>query len=322
MTYSPSSGGELTVLNSLPAAIRTLSWEEAVDAYLLTAIDSENTRRAYLRHLCNAGAALAWSAPADISGEELAHFRAALLAAPLAHASKAQALSAVRAFFTWGRMMGIHTLASDLVEMVLKTPRGSTQSKFTVVTDREIVSLIGATGSARDRAILGLLLGAGLRVAECAALDVTDLREEQEGGMLIFVHEGQGRKDRMIPVRADVESLLRSYLAETKRYLGTEGPMFLAEDAGVRTRGSARLSARSVALIVKGCAAAAQITAKRVSPHALRHTYAVRCLRAGGNVVAVSKLLGHVSIATTQRYVDHLALSELRSAVPDLPLAG
>jgi integrase/recombinase XerD len=62
------------------------------------------------------------------------------------------------------------------------------------------------------------------------------------------------------------------------------------------------------------------INAKRVSPHTLRHSYALRCLRHGGNVVAVSKLLGHRSISTTQRYVDHLALRELRAAVPPLPL--
>jgi Phage integrase family len=59
--------------------------------------------------------------------------------------------------------------------------------------------------------------------------------------------------------------------------------------------------------------------AKAVSPHALRHTYALRCLRHGGDVVAVSKLLGHSSITPTQRYVDHLAVGELRATVPHLP---
>lgn len=62
------------------------------------------------------------------------------------------------------------------------------------------------------------------------------------------------------------------------------------------------------------------VTAKRITPHSLRHTYAIRCLRAGGNVVAVAKLLGDESISTTQRYVDHLATGELRAAVPALPL--
>jgi len=75
-----------------------------------------------------------------------------------------------------------------------------------------------------------------------------------------------------------------------------------------------------MAKLVRKRADAAGIAAKRISPHALRHTYAVRSLRQGGNVVAISRLLGHTSIATTQRYVNHLAVSELRAAVPELPL--
>ena len=66
--------------------------------------------------------------------------------------------------------------------------------------------------------------------------------------------------------------------------------------------------------------AAAGVDAKRISPHSLRHSFALRSLRAGANVVAVSKLLGHASVSTTQRYVDHLALAELRAAVPPLPV--
>jgi len=81
-----------------------------------------------------------------------------------------------------------------------------------------------------------------------------------------------------------------------------------------------RLSTRAVGDVVNRCTIAAGIDAKHVSPHALRHTFALRSLRSGGNVVAVSKLLGHASITATQRYVDHLALGELRAAVPDLPL--
>jgi integrase/recombinase XerD len=58
---------------------------------------------------------------------------------------------------------------------------------------------------------------------------------------------------------------------------------------------------------------------KAVSPHCFRHSFAVRALRHGGNVVSVSKLLGHASITTTQRYVDHLATTELLATVPPLP---
>lgn len=60
--------------------------------------------------------------------------------------------------------------------------------------------------------------------------------------------------------------------------------------------------------------------AKRSSPHSLRHTFALRSLRQKRDVIAVQKLLGHASVATTQRYLDHLGLAELRAAVPTLPL--
>ena len=70
---------------------------------------------------------------------------------------------------------------------------------------------------------------------------------------------------------------------------------------------------------MKSAARWAGIEAKVISPHTLRHTFAVRALRAGHDVEAVRRLLGHASIATTQRYVDHLELGELRAAVPPLP---
>jgi site-specific recombinase XerD len=81
-----------------------------------------------------------------------------------------------------------------------------------------------------------------------------------------------------------------------------------------------RLSTRAVGYLVRRALEKSGLTAKAISPHSLRHTYAIRALRAGGNVIAVQKLLGHASIATTQRYLDHLALGELRAAVPPLPL--
>lgn len=59
--------------------------------------------------------------------------------------------------------------------------------------------------------------------------------------------------------------------------------------------------------------------AKQISPHSLRHTFAIRALRFSGNAVTVSKLLGHASVATTQVYLNHLGLGELRAAVPHLP---
>jgi integrase/recombinase XerC len=179
-----------------------------------------------------------------------------------------------------------------------------------------MVSMVTAP---RDRALLGVLLGAGLRVSEVAAMDLDDILEDSDGEMLLHVRAGKGNKSRTVPVRSDVAGLMRTYLIETGRYMGGEGPLFLAWDPGAATRTSRRLSPRSIAYIVARVTEEAAIVAKRISPHALRHTYALRALRKSGNVVAVSKLLGHSQLSTTQRYVDHLETSELRLTVPHLP---
>lgn len=73
-------------------------------------------------------------------------------------------------------------------------------------------------------------------------------------------------------------------------------------------------------LVVRRTAHRAGIDANAVTPHARRHTLAIRALRDGADIVAVAKLLGHASVATTQRYLDHLETAELRTAIPHLPL--
>ena len=85
------------------------------------------------------------------------------------------------------------------------------------------------------------------------------------------------------------------------------------------TRGGDPLAARSIDTVVRRAAARAGITDPAVTPHVLRHTYAMRLLRAGADVMTVSRLLGHASIGTTQRYLDHLEIGDLRRAVLPLP---
>ena len=137
--------------------------------------------------------------------------------------------------------------------------------------------------------------------------------------MVIAVRHGKGRRDRQVPVQPEVSQLLLTYLTDTGRRLGDPGPLFRSHDRGSHVRERARLSTRAVGYLVGRTLEKASLAVKPISPHSLRHTYAIRALRAGGNVIAVQKLLGHASVATTQRYLDHLALSELRAAVPPLP---
>jgi integrase/recombinase XerD len=220
----------------------------------------------------------------------------------------------------WSRTLGAHRLSSDVIRTALKTPKAVVKRPYRTLGESDIAAVLTTASTARDRALLAVLLGAGLRAAEVVGLDVTDLHDDPEGGLVIAVRRGKGRKDRQVPVQFDVSRLLLAYLADTGRRLGDPGPLFRAHDRGAAERTRSRLSTRAIGYLVRRALERAGLAAKVISPHSLRHTYALRALRAGGNVIAVQKLLGHASVATTQRYLDHLALSELRAAVPPLPM--
>ena len=258
----------------------------------------------------------------ELTGEDLNDYKAMVIASGLAPASQSQSLSALRSFLLWAGSMGKHALPSQMISLALRTPKASVQVRYSVINEKEVAAIFLNAPSARERAILAVLLGGGLRVAEAANLRVSDIFEDMDGGVAIMVRQGKGNKDRVVPIGSEVDQLLRRYLVASGRYLGDEGPLFLASDRGAVGRNKVGLTTRTMSRLVREMAIAAGISAKRVTCHSLRHTYATRILRAGGNVVAVAKLLGHSSIVTTQRYVDHLAVSELRSAVPALPLAG
>ena len=98
--------------------------------------------------------------------------------------------------------------------------------------------------------------------------------------------------------------------------------MFLGADRAAASRADLRMSPRALGYLVQRYLALAGIEGKHISPHACRHTFALRALRGGSDLVAVSKLLGHAQVATTQVYLDHLAIEDLRPALPDLPLGG
>lgn len=336
---------DTAIVTTTPAALPQLaaaagtSWPVVLDAYLATAVDSDHTRRAYRRHVT---AALEWCGVptlAELTGSALAAYRAYVTSLSVAPASQAQALAALRSFLTWSRTMGAHALPGDVMQVALRTPRATVLRPYHVLSDAEIARVLGAADTPRDRALLAVLLGAGLRAAEVCSLDVRDVQEDGDGGTVLLVRQGKGRKDRSVPVQPDVARLVRAYLAAAGRRLGDEGPLFRAHDRAAHRRGEQRrregdhhrrdlrdrqrddrrLSTRAVGYLVQRVTAAAGVEAKAISPHSLRHSFALRALRHGGNVVAVSKLLGHASISTTQRYVDHLAVAELRAAVPALP---
>ncbi len=168
--------------------------------------------------------------------------------------------------------------------------------------------------SLRDYTLITVMLATGLRVSEVTRIKLGDLSPDGEGGLMLRVRMGKGRKDRLLPVSAGVERAIREYIDATGRSLGSRADrdtyLFQSRQSHGRHR---RLTPRRVRQIVAGCAQAAGIADKVISPHSLRHTTAITLLRRGADLVTVQKLLGHSSIQTTQKYLDHLKLHDLRA---------
>lgn len=163
----------------------------AVDLYLSAAVDAAHTRRAYRRHLAAAGEALGFPQLDELAGTDLAHYRAAILADGRGPASHSQALAALRAFLAWVGTFGAHQLAAGVLAAALRSPRADVRRPYTVLSPAELAALLAAAPTLRDRALLSVLLGSGLRVGEAAALDVADLIEDDQGAALLAVRSGK-----------------------------------------------------------------------------------------------------------------------------------
>jgi integrase/recombinase XerC len=158
----------------------------------------------------------------------------------------------------------------------------------------------------RDRALLELLYGGGLRVAEACGLDIGQL-SLSEGERQVRV-VGKGKKERLVPLGRKAAEALAAYLAlrETLAHLRTR---FLDPNAVfVSTRGR-RLSSRVVQLLVRRYGLAS-VGRTDLHPHALRHTCATHLLDGGADLRVIQEMLGHASLSTTQRYT-HVSVAHL-----------
>jgi site-specific recombinase XerD len=160
----------------------------------------------------------------------------------------------------------------------------------------------GTTGGAvalRDTALLELLYGSGLRVAEAAALDVDEV-DLGRGRVVVW---GKGGKQRTVPLSDPAVAALRRWLADGRAEMATEHTPAAAVFLNARGR---RLTPRDARRIVDRRSAAP------THPHALRHSFATHLLDGGADLRVVQELLGHADVATTQRYT-HVSKERLRS---------
>ncbi len=156
----------------------------------------------------------------------------------------------------------------------------------------------------RDRALLEVLYGCGVRVTELVSLRRTDINWTEEWIRVA----GKGSKERLVPIG-------RPALAAVKKYLEGARPAWAArgnrEEVFLNQRGG-RLTRVRVWMIIHACAEKAGL-AKQISPHTLRHCFATHLLDGGANLRDVQEMLGHASLATTQIYthVDRRRLAEI-----------
>ena len=157
----------------------------------------------------------------------------------------------------------------------------------------------------RDRALLEVTYSCGLRVSELVGLDWRDLDE----GLAVIRVRGKGRKERLVPIGDTALQALHAYREAIPRLCprGVRAP-----DAVFLNQRGGRLTVRSVARLVDTSTLRGGVAAK-ISPHALRHSFATHLLGAGADLRAIQEMLGHASLSTTQRYT-HVDLEQLMAA--------
>jgi site-specific recombinase XerD len=289
---------------------------QVIDAFLTSHVPNKKTARGYRRHVTAAMDMMCIERFRELEPIHLMNYRSELMADKRGAATHAQALIAVRAILKWGAALGGHSLNMVQVEYLLPVPKVTVITPHEIMTDQEIKRYLATAKSEgkRDYAIAIIALGSGVRVAELVHLDIKDIRHDGSG-TVIHVRQGKGGKDRMIPVRKEVRKAVDAYLDATFRKPTDLGPLFLSEDRAIGSRLDWRLTTKSATRIVKIIAEKADIR-KRITPHALRHTFASATFVHCRNAVVVMKLLGHSSINTTMRYINHLVDSDLRNATP------
>ncbi len=270
---------------------------------------SGHTLRSYATDLAQFGAFLeeehlGGEAPGPEGIDEVAirAFVASLHRRGLQKSTIARKLSAVRAYLA--HAVREERIGANPGEDV-PTPRVPKRLPRHLTVD-EVFTLLDAIdpgdfSGARDRAILELLYSAGLRVGELAALDVDDL---DLGARLVRVL-GKGRRERIVPFGSKAKEALHRWLAAALPVRPKGGA---GEALFLNARGG-RLTDRSVRRILDRRLVEAALRA-RVSPHALRHSFATHLLGAGADLRAIQELLGHASLSTTQRYT-HVGVDAL-----------
>ena len=274
---------------------------------------SPHTLRAYRRELTACCLYLARvlgnrATPDQVTHTHIRAYLGTLYERGLSKASVARSLAAVRSWFRWLARAG--HVEQNVARLVAtpKLPRHLPRVPTIEQMNRAIDIVPGGTGGTkrrtsgwptRDRVILELLYGCGIRNAELAGLNLRDI----EWANQTILIRGKGRKQRYVPLGDAAAVALRAYLPERQRRLGgaSGNALLLGERLKCSAAGEARLTTRSIGRILKQLAIGGGLPAD-THPHTLRHAFGTHMLEEGADLRAIQELLGHERLSTTQRY--------------------
>ncbi len=287
---------------------------------------SEHTLRAYQRELRSFAAFLAKRSgsavvPAQVEHPVIREYLGTLYAAGLSKPSVARALAAIRSWFGWlartgrveqnpAKLVATPKLPKHLprvpgIEQVNQVLDGLQRGKSKPMGQHVDAEKAPETAwPERDRVILELLYGCGIRNAELVGLNLEDIQWSNE----CLLVRGKGRKERYVPLGDAAAAAIRAYLPSRAQKLASKSPSE-ALLLNARLRGNGRLTTRSVGRIVKQQALANGLAAD-VHPHTLRHAFGTHMLEEGADLRAIQEILGHARLSTTQRYT-HLTSGQV-----------
>ncbi|HYA45650.1 MAG TPA: site-specific tyrosine recombinase XerD [Acidimicrobiales bacterium] len=248
---------------------------------------------------------------ATVTETTVARYTSQLKGSGLAPASVARALVVLRCFHRFLQNEG--TVVSDPASG-LKPPRVP-QALPKALSEAEVGALLGAVAGnepakLRDRAILEVLYGTGMRVSELTGLSLADLAVEDQLARVF----GKGSKERLVPLGRYARAALEDWLGTGGRQAVLHNRRVGREDSGavfLNLRGR-RLTRQGIDRIVRSYAGRVGL-GRRASAHVLRHSCATHLLDHGADIRVVQELLGHASIATTQVYTK-VSAERLRAA--------
>ena len=229
-----------------------------------------------------------------LTTEQLEAYLAELRAAGLSPATIARRVAAIRSFFRHQALLGART-DNPAAELDLPRRRRTLPRTLSPVEVERLIEAANGTSprALRDRALVELLYGAGLRVSEAVGLHKSSI--DLDARLVRCV--GKGSKERVVPIGRQAAQALRRYLARGRPYLDSRHrpELFLNAKGGGLTRAG-------VFLILRRLAAKAGLEPERVHPHLLRHTFATHLLEGGADLRSVQEMLGHADLSTTELY--------------------